>query len=612
MDSDDGQRVLILASHPDDETLAAGGLIQQATTAGAEVQVIFATDGDNNPWPQRVIERRWRIGAGDRARWGARRRREAISALARLGVPADRAVFLHYPDQGLTALLLSGDEKPVTALAREIGAWRPTLLVMPSEFDLHPDHSALALMARFALARLNSDQRRFTTIQYLIHSPHPPPANRDWRILPLSPSEQRRKRAAIIRYASQLVLSRRRFLAFAGDCERFMAAADPVICDDDPLVHHATVEGGTLRLQWALRKWPIPFDRATLFIVGDDRFGRPLRLATAVPPRAAEVNLHDIVSGTIVAQAKFFGNRRRGEMLIPRSALAPAEKVYFKLERRFGFFDDAGWREISIGLSDAAKVFIPSGDQRAAPKEPAVCCVIPCYNVAAFCGDVVREAAVHADHVIAVDDGSTDGTGEILRKMAAESGGRVCLISFHNNRGKGVALLEAFHYAIETVPFDVLITLDGDGQHRPDDIPRLVRSWKEDGATLVIGERVRFGAMPFRSRIGNTITSALLKKIYPESPRDTQSGFRALDRRFVAEVVRLIRGRRYETELQMLLLALGYHQPIRTVPIQTLYLNGNRSSHFRPILDSLRIYWMLLNWRPPVPESDTGPEKVLR
>ncbi len=474
---------MILAPHPDDETLAAGGLLQQALAAGAEVRVIFVTDGDNNPWPQRVIERRWRIGAVDRARWGARRRDEAVAALACLGVPAAGAVFLHYPDQGLSSLLMSGDEKPLIALAEAITAWRPTLLVMPSELDRHPDHSALALMARFALSRLRSDERRFTTIQYLIHSPHPPPASRGWRTLPLSHSEQVRKREAILRHASQLVLSRQRFLAFAGDCERFMVSADP-----------------------------------------NDREG--------VGPGAIR-------------------------------------------------------------------------------KEPVVCCVVPCYNLAAFCEEVVRGAAARVDQVIVVDDGSTDGTGEILGRIAAESHGRVHRISFPSNRGKGVALLEAFRYALEKVPFDLLITLDGDGQHRPADIPRLVRAWREEGAMLVIGERVRFGTMPLRSRIGNTVTGALLRWIHPESPRDTQSGFRALDRRFVTEVVRLIHGRRYETELQMLLLALGYHQTIRTVPIETLYLNGNRSSHFRPIMDSLRIYWMLLTWRLPVPEGDPYSEEVL-
>jgi len=71
---------------------------------------------------------------------------------------------------------------------------------------------------------------------------------------------------------------------------------------------------------------------------------------------------------------------------------------------------------------------------------------------------------------------------------------------------------------------------------------------------------------------------------------------RALERSFAAEVVRLIQGRRYETELHILLLALEQRRRICTVPIPTVYLDGNRSSHFRPVTDSLRIYWALLGW----------------
>jgi len=78
------ERIMVFAPHPDDETLATGGLLQQAVAAGSAVQVIFATDGDNNPWPQRAIERRWHLTPADRIRWGTRRRKEALAALSAL------------------------------------------------------------------------------------------------------------------------------------------------------------------------------------------------------------------------------------------------------------------------------------------------------------------------------------------------------------------------------------------------------------------------------------------------------------------------------------------------------------------------------------------------
>src|SRR5439155_18824079 len=106
-------------------------------------------------------------------------------------------------------------------------------------------------------------------------------------------------------------------------------------------------------------------------------------------------------------------------------------------------------------------------------------------------------------------------------------------------------------HALAALPFDVLVTLDGDCQHRPADIPRLVRACIDKGAALVIGERGEFEAMPLRSRLGNTLTTTLLRKLYPASPFDTQSGLRALERSFVEEVVRVVPGGRYETELQV-------------------------------------------------------------
>ena len=135
----------------------------------------------------------------------------------------------------------------------------------------------------------------------------------------------------------------------------------------------------------------------------------------------------------------------------------------------------------------------------------------------------------------------------------------------------------------------VVVTLDGDGQHDPDDVPRLVRAWSE-GAELVVGERASVERMPLRSRIGNRVTTRVLRALSSRFPRDTQSGFRALDRSLVEDVVRRIEGARYETELRILLLAMLQRRSLATVPIETRYLDGNRSSHFRPVVDSLRIY----------------------
>ena len=149
-----GDRLLVLAPHPDDEALATGGLLQRAAEAGVETRIIFLTDGDNNPWPQRVIERRWRVSSAEaRARWGTLRRNEARASLLVLGQGTCETEFWSLPDQGLTELLLSGGTAFTGRLRDAAAAWRPTLLVAPSVYDQHPDHSAVGLAVDIVLRR---------------------------------------------------------------------------------------------------------------------------------------------------------------------------------------------------------------------------------------------------------------------------------------------------------------------------------------------------------------------------------------------------------------------------------------------------------------------------
>ena len=167
-------RILYFAPHPDDESLGGGGLIQQAVRVDAAVRVVFVTNGDRNPWPQRVEERRWTIGPEEQARWGGRRRAEAIAAMERLGLTKDAAGFFGWPDQGVTAFLLAADENALAAICAEIEAFQPSLLVLPSPEDTHPDHSAFYVLARLAIARLSERGCHCPQITYVIHAPNYP------------------------------------------------------------------------------------------------------------------------------------------------------------------------------------------------------------------------------------------------------------------------------------------------------------------------------------------------------------------------------------------------------------------------------------------------------
>ena len=339
-------RVLVLAPHPDDETLATGGLLQRALTVEAEVRVLFVTDGENNPWAQRATEHRWRVGAADRERWGERRRGEAMAALACLGISTWQTGFLGYPDQGIQRLLQAGDDLAET-LVGELGRFAPTLLVAPSLEDLHPDHSALAVFVRLALARLPSSLRRPRERQFIVHHDGPLiPAARDAR-LALTARERERKRLAILCHASQLRMRRDALLSFAAAEELFRTpGAVAEHCAHHP-VRHVSVEGDVVVLELARRSRPGAFGPTDLWLALE-RPGERQALVGRLPRRAGALELCAGAGGALVAR----GELRPMERNVPERAALPAAllagwtQAYVKLERRFGFFDEAGWRSL--------------------------------------------------------------------------------------------------------------------------------------------------------------------------------------------------------------------------------------------------------------------------
>ncbi len=218
-DRDD--RLLVFAPHPDDETLACGALIQRALAAGAAVHVVIATNGDANPWPQRLVERRWHLDRESVARWGAMRAGEARAALRVLGLDEAHVQFLHWPDQGLTARLVQDGQDSVAELATLIRLHRPTLVAMPSVRDSHPDHSALAILLKAALRAESSPAR---LLSYWLHGRGHGAIESPLDVT-LTPGELIAKRAAALSHVSQTHFGKSRLLQFAGSTERFMHPA---------------------------------------------------------------------------------------------------------------------------------------------------------------------------------------------------------------------------------------------------------------------------------------------------------------------------------------------------------------------------------------------------
>lgn len=195
-------------------------------------------------------------------------------------------------------------------------------------------------------------------------------------------------------------------------------------------------------------------------------------------------------------------------------------------------------------------------------------------------------------HLLVVDDGS--GPSYAATFAAATAAGAEVL-TLPVNRGKGAALKAGFAHVAATRPGAPVVCADADGQHALDDIvavgQRLLAD--PDARRLVLGTRTFDGRVPLRSRLGNTVTRWLFTAATRTRVADTQTGLRGIPASLLPWAC-TVPGERYEYELQVLLRAGRCGIDLDTVPIATIYLDHNSSSHFRPVADSLRVYTPLL------------------
>ncbi len=207
-------------------------------------------------------------------------------------------------------------------------------------------------------------------------------------------------------------------------------------------------------------------------------------------------------------------------------------------------------------------------------------------------------AAVEAgiDDILLVDDGSAAESRRYFRELA-DTYPQVTLLSHQENRGKGAALKTAFAYFLENRSgrFGV-VTADGDGQHRMEDVLACAQEMMRGEPAVVLGCR-DFGLekVPPRSRFGNRATSLVFRLFFQMKLSDTQTGLRAIPAVYL-EALMEAKGTRYEYETNMLILLGERNIPYREVTIETLYFDDNRASHFRPVRDSLRVYGLILKY----------------
>lgn len=211
-----------------------------------------------------------------------------------------------------------------------------------------------------------------------------------------------------------------------------------------------------------------------------------------------------------------------------------------------------------------------------------ICVVLPIYNEVKHLDKLIPEIHKYTDQLICVDDGSTDGTTEKLKKYDY-----IKLISLEKNMGKGKALYYGLSESISSGS-DVTITLDADGQHDPALIPTFIS--ENSFCDFVIGNRMNdLGKMPLQRIVSNRITSWLLSKKLRVKIIDSQSGFRSFSTSKLKNILPSSSG--FEAETEMIIKAAKLNYKIRNVNIPTIY-NDNKSkiNPIKTIIGFIKVY----------------------
>lgn len=213
-----------------------------------------------------------------------------------------------------------------------------------------------------------------------------------------------------------------------------------------------------------------------------------------------------------------------------------------------------------------------------------VAAVIPAYCEEAHVGGVVERTLAQLDHVLVVDDGSSDATAARARAAGAE------VIVHPENRGKGEAIKSGLRHWLSQEEIAFTVLLDADGQHLPDEIGRFLAAASAVEAGLFVGTRMGdVRAMPFVRREVNRYMSRRISRLCGQAVPDTQCGYRMLGRALVPHV--LDGTSRFDYETEMLIIASRAGFQIASVPISTIYSDEVSSIH--PVRDTLRFFKLM-------------------
>jgi glycosyltransferase involved in cell wall biosynthesis len=217
-------------------------------------------------------------------------------------------------------------------------------------------------------------------------------------------------------------------------------------------------------------------------------------------------------------------------------------------------------------------------DSKTYNSPPKVFVVIPTYNEVSSIGFIVRELRARGFRVVVVDDGSRDRTIIDANRFGAE------LVMHSKNIGKGRCIKEGLKYSLEN-GCDIVITMDGDGQHDLAEIDKFIEQYKKTGADIVLGNRMHNPKeMPFIRRCTNIFMSFVISFILGERIEDSQCGYRLLSKRAIEKLS--LRSTKYEVESEILLEAKRHNLGISSVEINSIYQGEN--SQINPFFDTIR------------------------
>lgn len=209
---------------------------------------------------------------------------------------------------------------------------------------------------------------------------------------------------------------------------------------------------------------------------------------------------------------------------------------------------------------------------------------VPSYNNVRELPGVLDRLRVQDYPILVINDGSTDGTGELLRTRYPD----IDVVTHPVNMGKGAGIRSAFDRAYE-LGYRYVVTIDSDGQHYPEDLPLFVEKIGRYPDSLLVGARnLKAENMPAKNTFANNLSNFFFRLISGQSLEDTQTGYRLYPIRKLRDL-KLLSGK-YEFEMEILVRAAWRHIPLRSVPIRVYYAPGEeRISHFRPFQDFMRI-----------------------